>query len=137
MKRRLAREYVLQMLFQYDFTPRDVSQMIGEFWKDKDVEEPVKGFADLIFNGTIEHLVEIDNTIKETTEHWVMDRMAKVDRNILRFACYEILFRNDIPPIVSINEAIEIAKKYSSSESSSFINGILDKIAKKHPKVPN
>jgi N utilization substance protein B len=131
MKRRLSRGYALQLLFQYDFTHRDPSEIITEFWEDKKVNKAVVDFANDIFRGTVMNLKQIDNIIKETAEHWVLERMAIVDRNIIRLASYEIMFRDDIPPIVSIDEAIEIAKKYSSSESSSFINGILDKISKK------
>jgi transcription antitermination factor NusB len=137
MKRRLSRGYALQLLFQYDFTHRDPSEIISGFWTDKKAEKDVIDFANAIFRGTVKNLKQIDNFIKETAEHWVLERMAIVDRNIIRLASYEILFRNDIPPIVSIDEAIEIAKKYSSSESSSFINGILDKITKKYHRVQN
>ncbi len=137
MKRRLSRGYALQLLFQYDFTHRDPSEIISEFWQDKKVDKAVSDFANNIFRGTVKNLKQIDNVIKETAEHWVLERMAIVDRNIIRLASYEILFRDDIPPIVSIDEAIEIAKKYSSSESSSFINGILDKISKNHHRVQN
>lgn len=137
MKRRSAREYTLQMLFQYDFTHRKAHEIIDDFWKDKNVDDAVRQFANDIFKGAIENLKQIDGIIIETTEHWVIERMAIVDRNILRFACFELLHRNDIPPLVSINEAIEIAKKYSSQEASSFINGILDKVARNHLKVHN
>ncbi|MGE5893771.1 MAG: transcription antitermination factor NusB [bacterium] len=135
MKRRQAREFALQLLFQYDFTQSDTEDLIREFWKDKKAANAVQEFANDLLRGTVHHLGDIDACIKETAEHWVLGRMPIVDRNILRFACYELLYRSDIPPIVTINEAIEIAKKYSSSESSSFINGVLDKIAKKHGKV--
>jgi N utilization substance protein B len=135
MKRRIAREFALQLLFQYEFTHRTSSDLIEQFWEDNKAENSVKEFANDLFTGTIHNLETIDRVIKETTEHWVLERMAVVDRNILRFACYEILFREDIPPIVSVNEAIEIAKKFSCAESSSFINGILDKVVKKYSKV--
>lgn len=135
MKRRLARGYALQMLFQFDFTHSGISELIDEFWQDKKVDKAVIRFANDIFKGTVENLKHIDKEIKDTAEHWVLERMAIVDRNILRLACYELLFREDIPPLVTIDEAIEIAKKYSSSESSAFINGILDKISKKHQRV--
>ncbi|MGW8272197.1 MAG: transcription antitermination factor NusB [Thermodesulfovibrionales bacterium] len=130
MKRRQAREFALQMLFQYDFTHGDISRLIEEFWGDKKVDPAVREFAGELFRGTLGNLQAIDNAIRETTEHWVLERMAVVDKNILRSACYELIFREDIPPIVTINEAIEIAKKYSSAESASFINGILDRIAR-------
>ncbi|GBD98900.1 hypothetical protein BMS3Abin07_00929 [bacterium BMS3Abin07] len=137
MKRRLARSFALQLLFQYDFTHINTAELLDEFWKERKADKSVKEFANEIFTGTVNNIGHIDDTIKKTAEHWVLGRMAIVDRNILRLASYEILFRDDIPAVVSIDEAIEIAKKYSSTESSSFINGILDKISKNHQKVGN
>ena len=125
------------MLFQFDFTHSDTPQLIDEFWKGMKADKSVITFSNEIVKGTIENLRNIDKEIKDAAEHWVLERMAIVDRNILRLACYEILYRDDIPPLVSIDEAIEISKKYSSSESSAFINGILDKISKKHRRVLN
>lgn len=131
MKRRRGREYVLQFLFQFDFTGKRPDESEFEsFWADKDEDKDIKGFVRDIFYGTLDNLKEIDDTIKGVTEHWELERMAAVDRNILRAATYELLFRKDIPSAVTINEAIEIAKKYSTSDSASFINGILDRIAK-------
>jgi N utilization substance protein B len=136
MRRRRAREYALQILFQIDFRGREVSgNDFDDFWLDKDVTGDVKKFAEEIVRGTIESLDEIDSWIEKVAENWVLRRMAAVDRNILRFAAYEILYRKDIPSAVTINEAIEIAKKFSSSESAPFINGILDKLAKEVGKV--
>jgi N utilization substance protein B len=132
MKRRRARECALQFLFQQDFAGKDAD--LESFWKDRDEEREVKEFASSIVRGTLEHLEEIDAGIKRAAEHWVLERMAAVDRNILRAAAYELLFCRDIPPAVAINEALEIAKKYSSSESVAFINGILDRISRSlHP----
>lgn len=132
MKRRRAREYALQFLFQSDFGDgKHRKNNLKQFLSEKENDPEVKNFASEIINGTISALDEIDSVIKKTAEHWVLERMATVDRNILRFAVYELLYCNDIPSAVTINEAIEIAKKYSTSESAAFINGILDKIAKK------
>jgi N utilization substance protein B len=136
MRRRRAREYALQILFQIDFKGREVSgNDFDDFWLDKDETGDVKKFAEEIVRGTIKSLDEIDSWIEKVAENWVLRRMAAVDRNILRFAAYEILYRKDIPSAVTINEAIEIAKKFSSSESAPFINGILDKLAKEVGKV--
>lgn len=99
------------------------------FWADKNEEAAVKDFARGIVEGTIGHLDEIDRAITAAAEHWAIDRMAAVDRNILRAAAYEILFNPEIPPKVAINEALEVAKKFSSQDSAPFINGILDRIA--------
>ncbi|MEC4676065.1 MAG: transcription antitermination factor NusB [Nitrospirota bacterium] len=131
MKRRNAREYALQMLFQHDFTgggrepgcPGDLMAEKGESADDRQ-------FAEELVKGAIDRIEEIDGAIETATEHWKLERMAVVDRNILRVAVYEIIYRNDIPSAVTINEALEIAKKYSSSASAPFINGLLDKIAR-------
>ena len=133
MNRRKAREYALQILFQAEFagTGREVSSP-DDFWADKDRKEKddLREFADDLVRGTIENIQEIDRVIQAAAEHWDVRRMAAVDRNILRSAVYEILYRNDIPSAVTMNEALEIAKKYSSLESVAFINGLLDKIAR-------
>ena len=123
---------MLQFLFQSDFGDKDHRKNnLKQFLSDKENDPEVKKFASEIIDGTLSMLDEIDSAIKKAAENWVLERMAAVDRNILRFAVYELLQRKDIPPAVTINEAIEIAKKYSTLESASFINGILDKIAQK------
>ncbi|MEW6109245.1 MAG: transcription antitermination factor NusB [Nitrospirota bacterium] len=131
MNRRKAREYALQILFQLDFTGGKPGSGYSEnFWSGKKENEDLKRFTGEIVRGTIENLKEIDSVIQKAAEHWKVERMAAVDRNILRFAVYEILYRKDIPTAVTINEALEIAKKYSSSEAAPFINGLLDRIAR-------
>ncbi len=145
MKRRKAREYALQFLYGVDLV-RDVAGQEGErrgspalqeFWAETgEDDEEVRRFAEDLVKGTISHVREIDDLVQDVAEHWRLGRMAAVDRNILRFAVYELLFRGDIPEAVTINEAIEIAKKYSTLESASFINGILDRIAKERPGGP-
>jgi N utilization substance protein B len=129
MKRRQAREYALQYLFQSDFI--DNKPELAAFWEDKGDPDTI-AFAKEIAIGTIRNLEQIEKEIVSVAQNWDLDRMAVVDKNILRFATFELVFRDDIPPAVSINEALEIAKKYSSTESVSFINGILDKVAKKN-----
>jgi len=131
MKRRKGREYAFQFLFQCDFTGKKPDKKdFAEFWTDRDGDTEGREFTEDIVYGTIHHLSEIDMAIQKAAEHWVLQRMAAVDRNILRLATYELLYRRDIPSAVTINEAIEIAKRYSSIESAAFINGILDTIAK-------
>lgn len=131
MKRRKAREYALQLLFQFDFTGKKPGRKdFDEFWKENNADDKIREFSENIVSGSLDNLGKIDSELKKAAENWVLDRMAAVDRNILRCAVYELLQRSDIPSTVTINEAIEIAKKYSSVESASFINGILDKIAK-------
>jgi len=131
MSRRKAREYVLQKLFQVEFSGRDGRfEVPDDFWSETEGKDVQLKFAEEIFSGTVRELPEIDRVIQEAAENWDVGRMAAVDRNILRFAVYEIIYRSDIPPAVTINEALEIAKKYSSLESVPFINGLLDKIAR-------
>jgi len=131
MKRRKAREYAFQFLFQFDFTGKKPDRKdFDEFWTDKDGDAEGRKFAEDIVYGTIKNLAEIDTAVQKAAEHWVLQRMAAVDRNLLRLAAYELLYRKDIPSAVTINEAIELAKRFSSVESASFINGILDAIAK-------
>jgi N utilization substance protein B len=131
MNRRKARELALQMLFQYEFTGlRSDFRAIEDLDPAKKEHKDIKQFSEELVNGTLTHLEEIDGRIQKAAEHWKLERMASVDRNIMRFAVYEILYRNDIPAAVTINEALEIAKKFSSLESASFINGLLDKIAR-------
>jgi transcription antitermination protein NusB len=130
MRRRKAREFALQLLFQLEFTGKSYTpQIIEDFWSDKKEPRDVREFAEALVKGTLDNIEEIDKIIEKGTENWVLKRMAAVDRNILRFAACEIFFRKDIPSAVTINEALEIAKKYSSSEAASFLNGVLDKLA--------
>jgi N utilization substance protein B len=131
MKRRQAREYALQILFQIDFTEKMVGRReLDEFWSDKKENREIRKFAEELVKGTLEKLEDIDALIEKLAENWILGRMAAVDRNILRLAAFEILYRKDIPSAVTINEALEIAKKYSSSESAPFLNGVLDRLAK-------
>ncbi|MBI5073750.1 MAG: transcription antitermination factor NusB [Nitrospirae bacterium] len=135
MNRRKAREFALQMLFQYEFTGhRSDFRAVEDLDPAKKEHKDIKQFSEELVSGTLEHLDEIDERIRQAAEHWKMDRMASVDRNIMRFAVFELLYRNDIPPKVTINESLEIAKKFSSSEAASFINGLLDKIARESRK---
>ncbi len=136
MKRRKAREYALQMLFQADFKEKRIDRRdLDEFWADKKEESEVKRFTEDLVRGTLDKLDEIDKAVEGVAENWILMRMAAVDRNILRFAAYEILFRKDIPSAVTINEALEIAKKYSSVDAASFLNGVLDRLAKETGKA--
>lgn len=119
------------MLFQLDFNAEKPGEsFFASFWQPLDEPPEVRRFAERIVKGAIEHMEEIDSVIRKYAEHWVLERMAMVDRNILRAAVYELFYEKATPPAVVINEALEIAKKFSMRESSAFINGILDKIAK-------
>ncbi len=130
MKRRRAREYALQLLFQLELANSEFTEDTwSAFWEGIDEESDVKEFSLDIVRSTMSHISEIDAIIKKAAEHWSLERMAIIDKNILRAATCEMLYRQDIPSSVAINEAIEIAKKFSTEESASFINGILDKIS--------
>ncbi len=138
MKRRRSREYALQLLFQLDLTDSQLDEkLLGEFWEGSSEDAEVRDFTHTIVRGTTENLNTIDKIIKKAADNWAIDRMAVVDRNILRAATYELFYIKDIPSSVTLNEAIEISKKYSTEDSSAFINGILDKIQKSKIKDQN
>jgi N utilization substance protein B len=131
MKRRKAREYALQILFQLDIRKdKPTATILKRFWAEHDVDDEVQAFTEEIIKGTYKHLAAINEKIHTCAKNWSIDRMAAVDRNVLRMAVYEILYRADIPTSVTINEAIEIAKKFGSDDSGSFVNGILDSVAR-------
>jgi transcription antitermination protein NusB len=138
--RRKSRELTLQMLFQADMGKQKPEQVRNTFWRERsEVDAEVQGFAEDLFRVASERATEIDDLIERHTEHWRMDRMAAVDRNILRAAVAELLGFPSTPRAIVINEAIEIARKFSSPESVQFINGVLDSIgrdveaAREHP----
>jgi transcription antitermination protein NusB len=129
--RRKSRELCLQMLFQADLGKQPVDEVRRTFWLGRgDVEREVKGFADDLFRIASDRAPQIDKMIEEHAENWRMDRMAAVDRNVLRAAVAELLGFPATPRAVIINEAIEIARKFSSPESVNFINGVLDSVGK-------
>lgn len=152
-KRREARERAVQFLFQFDLNaPENLDAALAQFWdsqrtaaiaEEKGVAtwgEPVelppptaeeaelRLFAEPLIRGAIEHRNALDEQIKKYAKNWELHRIAAVDRNILRLAIYEMLYREDIPPVVSINEAVDIAKKFSTEDSGKFVNGVLDKV---------
>lgn len=151
--RREARERAVQFLFQYDFNPPEkLDEALELFWESQRAaslaeekgnakwgqetelpppsahEASVRLFADPLIRGSLERRAEVDAQIVKYAKNWDLHRMAVVDRNILRLAVYEMLYREDIPPVVSINEAVDIAKRFSTEDSGKFVNGILDKI---------
>jgi len=131
--RRKAREYALQLIFGLDLNRETVDwDRMGEFWKDKDEPEEVVSFTRELVSGTWENLARIDAEIVDSAANWSLGRMAAVDRGLMRLGAYELIFLDAIPASVTINEILEISKKYSALESASFINGILDRIARKH-----
>src|SRR5258707_5031285 len=151
--RREARERAVQLLFQHDVTPPETLALeLSTFWNSQRAaaieedkgpatwgqqtelppptieEAETRMFAEPLIHGVLEHRDNIDEQIKKHTKNWDFHRIAAVDRNIMRLAIYEMLYRQDIPPVVSINEAVDIAKKFSTQDSGKFVNGILDKI---------
>ena len=128
--RRKARECALQMLFAADFAQADPEEVLQTYWAqldDSETEEPAREFATRLATGTLANLEGLDERIRSRAEHWRIPRMAIVDRNILRLAVYEFLYE-PTPRTVAINEALEIARRFSTYEATQFINGILDAI---------
>jgi N utilization substance protein B len=136
MKRRKAREFALQILFQLDIRKeKPTLTLFKRFWTEFEPDDEVRAFTEEIVKGTFKHMKVINTKILASAKNWSLDRMATVDRNVLRMAAYEILYRMDIPPSVTINEAIELAKKFGTDESGAFVNGILDNVARMAGKV--
>jgi N utilization substance protein B len=152
-KRRVARERAIQFLFQSDVNPPDqLEAALDQFWDSQRLtaildakgqalwgevvelpppttqEAATRLFSETLIRGVLEHRAELDQLIVKYARNWDLHRMAVVDRNVLRLAIFEMLHRDDIPPIVSINEAVDIAKKFSTEDSGKFVNGILDKV---------
>ena len=130
MRRRTkAREYALQLLYKFDITHEPLGDW-DSFWlaQEQEIGNEIKEFARKIVLDTLKHLEEIDKRISSFATNWQLKRMAVVDRNVLRMGAFELLYLEDIPAKVSINEAVDLAKKYSGDESGKFVNGILDRI---------
>jgi transcription antitermination factor NusB len=130
-KRTKAREFALQILYQLDITKEAPDSALGNFWAshlEEEVGDELKSFTSELVRGTRENVETIDASISKFAANWHLKRMAVVDRNILRMGCFELQFRDDIPPKVAINEGVELAKKYSGAEAGKFVNAILDKI---------
>ncbi|HEY7096891.1 MAG TPA: transcription antitermination factor NusB [Terriglobales bacterium] len=129
--RRKSRELVLQMLFQSDMGRQKADEVRSTFWRERNsVTGDVRGFAEDLFRVAMDRALEIDQLIERHAEHWRMERMAAVDRNVLRTAMAELLGFPATPHPVVINEALEIARTFSSPESVQFINGVLDSVSR-------
>lgn len=127
-KRTKAREYALQFLYMLDIRENDIEGEEEAFFAEQSDDADVISFAVSLVRGVAANRETIDKSIENSAQNWELGRIATVDRNILRQAIFELLCREDIPPKVSINEAIELGKKFSTSNSGGFINGILDRI---------
>ena len=126
--RRIARECALQMMYELDVGKHPKEEILRTYWLMNEHPPKVREFAELLFEGTVQRLKEIDKVIQQHTKNWRLGRMAAVDRNVLRLAVFEFLWGGKTPETVVINEALEIAKKFSTHESAQFVNGILDSI---------
>jgi transcription antitermination protein NusB len=129
--RRKARECALQILFQLEFNTADPSALAKDYWRHQRVTPGTRDFGTWLVERILAHRDEIDEAVQSASRNWRLDRMAVVDRNILRIAVCELLYEPTLVPAIVINEAIEIAKKYSGQESSVFVNGVLDAVGKR------
>jgi N utilization substance protein B len=129
-KRHRAREAVIQYHFWRDLQHGETPERIEDFWEFCPATDRVREFAQPLIEGMVTHRDELDERIRKYCENYNLDRISVVDRNVLRLAIYEMLYRDDIPPVVSINEAIELAKTFGGAESGKFVNGILDRVRK-------
>ena len=127
-KRRKAREAAIQYHFWRDLQRGEGPEKLDEFWDFCPATPRAREFAQPLIEGMVTHLPQIDEKIKRYSENYEFHRISPVDRNVLRLAIYEMLYRDDIPPVVSINEAIELAKTFGSGDSGRFVNGILDRV---------
>jgi N utilization substance protein B len=124
--RRRGRELALQMLYQHELASSDVEDMFSSFDELQQAPPSTREFAVGLVRGVLSRLAELDSHLVDQADHWRLERMAAVDRNILRLALYELIFEGDTPPAVVIDEAVEIAKRFGSERSSQFVNGVLD-----------
>jgi len=135
-KRRKSREFALQVLYQLDVTKQDGIKAIAQGKEHFSPNEEKDEFVERIVLGVLGHGHEIDRLIEQYSENWRLERMSIVDRNILRMAIFELLYCEEIPPKVTMNEAVDLGKKYGSEDSGSFINGILDRIQNEAVRKP-
>ena len=130
--RHKAREFTLQILYQNDAIGTPLPDIQQLFWRDIQAPQEVRDFCNHLVNGVALHQAEIDELLTQYSENWSLERMTGVDRNVLRIAAFEILHCPEIPKNVTINEAVEIGKRFGTEDSGAFINGIIDKIARDH-----
>lgn len=128
--RRLSREMTLKVLFQIDLANANMEEALKYAFENNKFSEEIKEFVLLLVKGVVSNLSEIDKIIINYAKNWSLERITNIDRNILRVAIYEILYLDNVPKNVSINEAVELAKKYGTKSSFSFVNGVLGKIDK-------
>ena len=134
--RRKSRESALQVLYQLNITNQDVTTALARFQEHFSSNEEVDDFLNRLVLGVLENLPQLDRLLEQYSENWRLDRINMIDLNILRMALFELLYCEEIPPKVTINEAIDLGKRYGSEESGSFINGILDRVQHEVVKKP-
>jgi N utilization substance protein B len=135
-RRRKSREFALQVLYQLNITKEDATRALTQFQEHFSPNGDVDEFLKRLVLGVLEHCQELDRLIEQYLENWRLDRINWIDRNILRMALFELLYCEEIPPKVTINEAIDLGKRYGSEDSGSFINGILDRIQNEVVRKP-
>lgn len=126
--RRESREWAVQLLFQLDYNPGELGPAFKDFWNEKQVTAQSRTYVEDMVRGVLDHRPAIDTLIGACAQNWTLPRMTGVDRNVIRLSTYEMMFRPDIPPAVSINEAVEVARTLGDVSSSRFVNGLLDRV---------
>ena len=134
--RHQARMIALQTLYEYDATHHDVQDILQRHAENRRLDARVLAYADELVQGVLAHLDQLDGNIQEAAHEWPLDQMARIDKNILRLAIYEILFNNSVPAKAAINEAVELAKTFGSDTSSRFINGVLGTVFSRFQEAP-
>ncbi len=134
-KRRSSRELAIKFLYLMEMNPGDAEKKLQQFWESNPCQEDIQNYTEELLSRIHEGQPAIDNLLKKFSKNWTLDRMAVIDRNLLRLAACELMYDKSIPPKVVIDEAVEIAKKYGSGESPNFINGILDRVMKEMDDV--
>lgn len=129
-QRRKAREHSLRILFQLEFESSNLEETLAQYWETRKAPREIKEYSSWLVKGISSCQKKIDSIIQSVSEHWRISRMALIDRNILRLAVFELLYEENIAAAIVINEAIEIARKYSGNDAANFVNGILDAIRK-------
>ena len=132
--RRKSREFAMQMLYQWEICGYTPAQVQATFFANQKADADVEGFARALFEGAVMNIDQLDRLVREHAENWRLERMAAVDRNILRVALYELLHHPETPVAAVINEALEIARRFSTEDSVEFVNGVLDGVRKTLPR---
>ena len=127
-KRREGREAAVQYLYQLDIHGDPAADLRADFWKLREGSDKVRAFADALVQGVLSHRLELDERIRKYAQNFALERLTVVDRNILRLAIFEMFYNLEVPPVVAINEAIELAKRLGGQDSGKFVNGVLDKV---------